>query len=55
MAAAAAPIFLRRMTEHELRQWVDANPASVNDLNEVGLTPLYAAVFYKKSLPLVVL
>jgi len=52
MAAAAAPLF---MTEAQLRQWVDANPGRVNDLDrdEDGITPLYAAVFYLESLPLV--
>ena len=50
MAAAAAPRF---MTEAQLRQWIDANPGHANDWDWGGYTPLYAAVYYKKSLPLV--
>lgn len=43
------------MTGAELRQWVDANPPRVNDWDrgEDGMTPLYVAVCYIKSLPLV--
>ena len=50
MAAAAAPRF---MTEAQLQQWIDANPGHANDWDWGGYTPLYAAVYYKKSLPLV--
>ena len=39
----------------ELRQWVDANPTRINDWDrdEDGITPLYAAVRFIRSLPLV--
>ena len=55
MAAAAAvqgELHFRRMTEAELRQWVEANPGRVNDRDRVGETPLMAAVGDIKSLPL---
>jgi len=41
------------MAEAQLRQWVDANPGHANDWDGRGYTPLYAAVYHKKSLPLV--
>lgn len=43
------------MTEEELPQWFDANPTCINDWDrdEDGLTPLYAAIFHLKNLPLV--
>jgi len=41
------------MTEAELRQWVDSNPSRVNDWDDYDVTPLYAAVYHKESLPLV--
>ena len=53
MAAPAASARFHRKTEAQLRQWVDANPSRVNDLDERGVTPLYAAVYHMKSLPLV--
>ena len=53
MAAAAQSFY--RMTEAELRQWVDTNPIHVNDWDRDydGITPLYAAVHHIKSLSLV--
>jgi ankyrin repeat protein len=41
------------MNEAGLRQWVNANPGRVNARDERGETPLYIAVLYRKSLPLV--
>lgn len=56
MAAAAAELLdFADMTEDQLLQWIDASPSRVNDLDEDGITPLYAAVFHLKNLPLVLL
>ena len=41
------------MTKAELRQWVETNPGRVNEWDEDGITPLYAAVYHLNSLPLV--
>ena len=43
-----------RMTEAQLRQWVEANPERVNDRDGYGSTPLYHAARRLKSLPLIV-
>lgn len=48
MAAAAEediPLF-DRMTEDKLRQWVEANPGRVNDRDNRGIAPLFAAVAF---------
>lgn len=50
--AGAEFLDVSRMTEAELRQWVDANPGRVNDGDQYGDTALYAAVFHLNSLPL---
>lgn len=52
-AAAATPASFHRMTAAELGQWVDANPTRVNDWDQKGITPLYAAVYYIRKLSLV--
>jgi len=53
-AAAEEELFdFEYMTEDELRQWVDSNPSRVNDWDDYDVTPLYAAVYHRKSLPLV--
>ena len=36
-----------------MRQWANANPGSVNDVDGEGETPLYVAVYYIQSPPLV--
>ncbi len=54
MAAVAVntPEF-RRMSEAQLREWVEASPERANDKDSNGLTPLHAAVTKLKSLPLI--
>jgi len=49
----ASPASFGLMTEAQIRQWVEANPTRVNDWDGTGVTPLYVAVFYLKSLALV--
>ena len=53
MASAAAVYFLR-MSEAEIRQWVETNPGRVNDQGRRGFTPLIMAA-KKHSHSLVVL
>jgi len=52
-AAHATPSF-QDMNEAQLRQWVESNPGRVNDRDRHGVTPLYAAVWFRNSLPLTV-
>jgi len=42
MAAVATPAFFE-ISEWEMRQWVNANPGRVNDVDGEGETPLYVA------------
>jgi len=51
---AAAEVAFWDMNEAELRQWVEANPARVNDRDRWGNTLLYVAVCRLKSLSLAV-
>ena len=55
MAAAAVDktVNFRCITEAELREWVDANPGRVNDMDKWGEPPLYEIVRDKGSLSLV--
>ena len=53
-AVAAEELTFWRMTEVQLRQWVEANPERVNDRDRLGEMPLCVAVFHMKSLPLTV-
>lgn len=41
-----------RMTEAKLREWVEANPGRVNDLDGSWKSPLYTATVFPQSLPL---
>lgn len=43
----------RRMTEAELREWVEANPGRVIDRGKHQKTPLYAAIRIFESVPLI--
>jgi len=57
MAAAAEEVLeFYYMDETELRQWVEANPGRVNDIdrNRNGHTPLIAAACHRDSQSLVV-
>jgi len=51
--AVGAPIFFRRMTEAELRQYVGANLTSVNEWDQDGITLLYTVFYDMRSLSLV--
>ena len=55
MAAVAEGLDFYDMSEVELRQWVEANPGRVNNMDSsVGLTLLAAIASKKKGLSLVV-
>ncbi len=53
MAANEVVLCFASMTEPELRQWVEANPGRVNDRDRFGHTPFNAAVYRRKSVPLI--
>jgi len=55
MAVAPAELldFDNKMTEAELRQWVEANPGRVNDRDRIGFTPLLTAASRKDGLSMV--
>ena len=53
MAANEVVRCFASMTEPELRQWVEANPGRVNDRDRFGHTPFNAAVYRRKSVPLI--
>jgi len=53
MAANDGDLSFGSMTEAELRQWVEANPGRVNDMDSDGCMPLSVAVVLIESVPLV--
>jgi hypothetical protein len=46
-------VYFYMKSEAQLRRWMQANPEKVNDTDKDKHTPLYAAAYYLKSLPLV--
>jgi len=49
-----AAVKFSKMSEPELRQWVEANPGRVNDRDSRGHTPLFVTAFFLRDLPLTV-
>ena len=46
-------IYFHNLSSDELRQWVQAHPGHIEDLDKDGDTALYSTAFYKKDLALV--